>query len=73
MDNPHLPRKETLALVGRINRACREHRITRSTFGRHVLGDPSFVGDLMRGRIPRPETIASVDAYIAKLEEARHG
>lgn len=61
---------DTLDMVARINRACREHGIAVSMFGRAAVGDPRLFSDLMNGRSLRPGTEAKVRAFIASLGEA---
>jgi hypothetical protein len=39
-----------------------------SEFGRHTVGDPSFVANLRRGRSPTLATVDKVLAYIDRLE-----
>lgn len=40
-------------------------------FGREALGDPGFVRDLRRGRIPRPRTVARLRAYLDRADPCR--
>jgi hypothetical protein len=63
----------TLQALARIDRACREHDIPPSMFGRRALGDPRFYSDLMRGRSLRPQTTAKINAFIVSLGEPSHG
>lgn len=53
-----------------VERACRQHGIAVTTFGRRVMGDPRFVLDMRNGRVPRPETAAKVRQFLASLGEA---
>lgn len=60
----------TLRMIGNINRACREHRISVSRFGRRAVGDPRLFADLMNGRSLRPRTKARINRFIASLGRA---
>ena len=40
-------------------------QVAPSRLGREAMGDPTFVRELRRGRLPRPITAAKVVAYIA--------
>lgn len=55
-------------IVDSIHRACREHGIPVSRFGRMAMRDPRFVHDLHLGRTPRPATEARVLRFIESLE-----
>lgn len=57
-------------LLAEISRACRDHGIAITRFGRSAVNDPRFVLGLRNGRTPRPETEARVRQFIAKLREA---
>lgn len=61
---------DTLDMVARINRACREHGIAVSMFGRAAIGDPRLFSDLMNGRSLRPGTRRKIVSFIASLGEA---
>lgn len=61
---------DTLEVIGRINRACREHGIAVSRFGRRAVGDPRLHSDLMNGRSLRPGTRRKIASFIASLGEA---
>lgn len=69
----HTFTSQTINLIGRINRACRESKITTSKFGRLAINDPMLFGNLLRGRTLRPKTEARLNAFIASLGETRHG
>lgn len=60
----------TLRMIGNINRACRQHGIAVSRFGRRAVGDPRLVSDLMNGRSLRPRTKARINRFIASLGRA---
>ena len=55
-----------MTLLRRIEAYLERSGTTATAFGREVLGDPSFVADLRRGRTPGRRTIARVEA---RLEE----
>ena len=55
-------------IVTEIERACREHGIAVTTFGKLAVGDKRFVLDLRNGRTPRPATEARVLRFIESLE-----
>lgn len=57
-------------LLHSINQHLEAASISASRFGREALGDPRFVRDLRRGRVPRPETEAKVRAYLAAASAA---
>jgi hypothetical protein len=42
-------------------------------FGRDVVGDPRFVGDLRNGREPRDSTERKVRAYLQNLNQRVQG
>lgn len=52
-------------LIFQVRRYLSRTGMPRTVFGRRVVNDPRFVDDLARGRQPRPETVARVEAYIA--------
>ena len=60
-------------LLSAIEKYLRRTDMPPTRFGREAVGDPRFVGDLRRGREPRPATVTRVAAYIAEHQpqEAR--
>lgn len=44
--------------------------MTPTTFGQTVLGDPNFVFDLRKGRIPQADTMDKVIAHIRQKQSA---
>lgn len=60
-----------MTLLQRIEAHIMREGLPPTRFGRQVLGDPSFVRDLRRGRVPRPETIARVLAYLDRAGPCR--
>ncbi|URW75510.1 hypothetical protein M9980_13415 [Sphingomonas donggukensis] len=40
-------------------------------FGRGVANDPRLVGDMARGRVPGPDMVARIKAFIAAHPEGR--
>lgn len=54
-----------MAVLAKINRYLRETEMAPTRFGRMAVNDPRLVGDLQRGRDPRPETVARIEAFIA--------
>ncbi len=53
-------------LLRSIEKHLRERDMAPAAFGRHAIGDPSFVFELRRGREPRPRTVTKVLAYIER-------
>jgi hypothetical protein len=60
-------------LLLRIQRYLRETGTSASRFGRDVLGDPNFVGDLKNGREPRRGTVQQVVKYLDADEPVSKG
>lgn len=56
------------ALLQTIERHLRTSGVPPTRFGREAVGDPRLVGDLKRGREPRPETAARIFAFIDACE-----
>ena len=46
-------------------------RLSATGFGRDVMGDPSFVAGLRKGRCPTSRTIQFVRGHIARSEKNR--
>ena len=61
-------RASSIPILDLIDRACREHGIAVTTFGKRAVGDKRFVLDLRNGRTPRPATEARVLRFIETLE-----
>jgi hypothetical protein len=57
-------------MLSRIYRYLRTSGESRSGFGRKAVGDPRFVWDLERGRIPYPRTERRVKAWLDQREGA---
>ncbi len=53
-------------LLTQIEKHLRAAGVAATRFGRDAVSDPRFVLDLRNGRTPRPETIARVEAYLAR-------
>lgn len=51
-------------LITEIETFCAAAGISPTAFGRLAMADPSFVGDLRRGRRPQLESIDRARAYI---------
>lgn len=60
-----------MTLLQRIEAHLSREGLTPTRLGRELLGDPSFVRDLRRGREPRPETTARVLAYLDRVDPCR--
>jgi hypothetical protein len=58
-------------LLYRIQRHLRESGTSATRFGRDVLGDPNFVGDLRNGREPRAGTVRQVLDYLERSNRSR--
>ena len=52
-------------VLAKINRYLHETEMAQTRFGRLEVNDPRLVGDLRRGREPRPHTVARIEAFIA--------
>lgn len=64
-------------LLPRIERFLRRTQMSWTRFGRLAAHDPRFVADLRNGRMPRAETAARVEAFMATYlardtEESHH-
>ncbi len=57
-------------LIRKIEKFLRETDMPWTKFGRLAVHDPRLVGDMRNGRIPRPETAARVEQFMAKYREA---
>lgn len=55
-----------MSLLIEIDRFLRRTAMPATKFGRLAVHDPRLVGDLRRGRQPRPRTVARVQAFIAR-------
>ena len=53
-------------LLATIERHLRRHDVPATRFGREAVRDPRFVGDLRRGREPRPRTVERVLRYLGQ-------
>jgi len=51
-------------LLATIERHLHETGTPPSRFGRQVLGDPRFVHDIRRGRVPGPRTRQRIGVYL---------
>jgi hypothetical protein len=51
-------------LLARIEAHIRNTGISPSRLGREALGDPRFVHDVRRGRVPGPQTCRRVALYL---------
>ena len=57
-----------MALLERIEKHLKRHRISATRFGRLAVRDPRFVLDLRMGRKPRRRTILRLEGYLARFE-----
>lgn len=57
-----------MSLLYQIERHLRRTGTSATRFGREALGDPRFVMDLRRGRLPGMKTEARVRNYLAHAE-----
>ncbi len=57
-------------LLGRTEKHLRHTGTAATRFGRDAVHDPRFVLDLRNGRTPRLETIARVEAHLARAADA---
>lgn len=55
-----------MSLLIEIDRFLRKTDMPVTKFGRLAVRDPRLVHDLRRGRQPRPEMIARVQAFMAR-------
>jgi len=55
-------------LLWRIERYLRRSATTPTRLGRDALGDPRFVFDLRKGRMPKPATVARVSAWLDRCD-----
>lgn len=53
-----------MTMLVKVDRFPRESGMAPTRFGRLALNDPALVHDLRRGRLPRPATVARIDAFI---------
>ena len=60
-------------MLGEVSAFLRRTGMEPSVFGRRAVGAPRFVGDLRRGRDPRPGTRDKVARFIAAVDKAGHG
>lgn len=58
-------------ILTRIGQHLEATGMTETKFGRCAVGDPRLIGDLRRGRIPRPAMVARIESYIAEQERTR--
>lgn len=54
-----------MSMLVKVDRFLRASGMAPTRFGRLALNDPALVHDLRLGRMPRPETVARIDAFIA--------
>lgn len=47
-----------------IDRFCKAKGISPAQFSRRAMNDANFIGELKRGRIPKPETVARIRAFM---------
>jgi len=57
-----------MTVLRRIERFLVRQGMAETRFGRDAVNDPRLVGDLRRGREPRAETVARIEAYIHRFE-----
>jgi hypothetical protein len=62
-----------MELLERIERYLKEYDVSATRFGRRALGDPRFVLELRKGRIPRPRTIARLESYLDLVDPGQGG
>jgi hypothetical protein len=53
-----------MQLLEQIEHYLETSNLAPSRFGRMVVGDPRFVGDLRSGRRPRAKTLKRVSAFL---------
>ncbi|KQM98277.1 hypothetical protein [Sphingomonas sp. Leaf25] len=58
-------------ILARIGQHLERTGMAETKFGRCAVSDPRLIGDLRRGRIPRPAMVARIESYIAQREGAR--
>ena len=56
-------------LLRAIERHLAATGLSETRFGREAVGDPRLVADLRRGRQPRRETLARIEAALKDLEK----
>lgn len=59
-----------MELLERIESYLRERHVAATRFGRNALGDPRFVLELRKGRVPRPRTMVRLERYLELAEPA---
>ena len=62
---------ETSMLIRRIERYLRDTGMSGTRLGRLAMGDPRFVHDLRRGRLPRPSTERRLDRFMTTHRETQ--
>lgn len=55
----------------KIEKFLRASEMPATKFGRLAAGDPRLVGDLRRGREPRAQLVARLEAFLAAQEPGR--
>ncbi|MBY0520640.1 MAG: hypothetical protein K2P79_09465 [Sphingomonas sp.] len=53
-----------MAMLVKVDRFLRASGMSATRFGRLAVRDPGLVRDLRRGRSPRPETLARIEAFL---------
>jgi hypothetical protein len=60
-------------LLNRLERYLKRSRTSPTRFGLDLIGDPTLVFELRRGRAMRPPMEARLEAYLTRAEEALEG
>ncbi|MBA4771641.1 MAG: hypothetical protein H2054_00860 [Sphingomonas sp.] len=55
-----------MSVLVKVDRFLRATGMAPTRFGVLTLNDPALVRDLRRGRLPRPDTVARIDQFIAE-------
>lgn len=58
-------------LISRIERFLSNTGMSATRLGRLAIRDPRFVGDLRRGRLPRPNTERRLDRFMTTYRETQ--
>ncbi|MFD1787775.1 hypothetical protein ACFSC3_09330 [Sphingomonas floccifaciens] len=53
-------------IVSKVRRFLHRTGMPHTSFGRAATNDPRLVEDLLNGRQPRKETVARIEAFIAR-------
>jgi hypothetical protein len=56
------------ALLADISAHCERHGLTLTAFGQVYMNDGHFVGDVERGKVPRPKTLKRLAEAMAEAD-----